>query len=247
MAQGDTLSKINLNSVPPKDSLPAMNATGKKDSTRNDTPAPGDSLAKKSGAAQIDGASRPQKRGIDTAGFTNIVLTQNNIRAYGWGEYKVGGKCLCCDNLLDGDCIIIHSTNRTERVRIKQIVDGKKEADASDKSTYFGDVDEREKPEPVSLLMAEITLKKMTDVSKVVVYTMVDNEKKKNFLSNCEFGYYDQFDRLQWAGKAESDWFDDHIAFELEKPVFTKCILLKVKGGKSRITEVAIFCRNEKK
>ena len=95
--------------------------------------------------------------------------------------------------------------------------------------------------------MAEITLKKMADVYQVTVYTMIDKEKKKNFLSNCEFGYYDQFDRLQWAGKAESRWPDNHIIFKMEKPVLTKSILLRVKGGKNRITEVAIFGRNEKK
>jgi hypothetical protein len=176
--------------------------------------------------------------------LTNIVLTDKSIRAYGWGEYKVGGRCLCCDNFLDGDCIVVHNTNRTEKARIKQIVDGKIEADANDKSTYFGDVNERERSEPVSLLMAEITIKKMQDIYKVIVYTMVDKEKNKNFLPECELGYYDQFDRLQWAGKKESKGDEDHIAFEMDKPIFTHSILLKVKGGKSRITEVALFSKN---
>jgi uncharacterized protein YueI len=180
-------------------------------------------------------------------GLTNIILTEKNIKAYGWGEYRVGGRCLCCDNFLDGDCIVVHSTNRTEKIRIKQIVDGKTEADPDDQSTYFGDVEERERPVPVTTLMVEITLKNMRDIYRVVVHTIVDEEKEKNYLSNCELGYYDRFERLQWAGKAESKWRDSGIVFELEKPIFTNSILLKVKGGKSKITEVALFSTNTKK
>ena len=257
IAQGDSLPKININGMPQGDSLSSVIGAARMDSVSKNPAIDGDSLSKKGDAAQVDSLSKSRtmahddsllkRSNIGTEGLTNIVLTQKNIRAYGWGEYKVGGRCLCCDNLLDGDCIIIHTTNRTDKTRIKQIVDGKIEADTSDKSTYFGDVEERERSEPVNLLMAEITLKKMTNVYKVIVYTMIDKEKKRSFLSNCEFGYYDQFDRLQWAGKAENKASDDHITFEMEKPVFTKSILLKVKGGKNRITEVAVFSRNDKK
>jgi hypothetical protein len=256
MAQGDSLLKLNISGMPQGDSLLPLSGADQKDSISKNTGMVSDSLSKKGDAAQGDSLSNntkaqndslSKKSGIQTEGLTNIVSTQKNIRAYGWGEYKVGGRCLCCDNLLDGDCIIIHTTNRTDKIRIKQIVDGKTEADTNDKASYFGDVEERERPEPVNLLMAEISLKKMADIYKVIVYTMIDKGKKRSFLSNCELGYYDQFDRLQWAGKAENKGNDDHIAFEMEKPVFTKNILLKVKGGKNRITEVAIFGRNDKK
>jgi hypothetical protein len=199
----------------------------------------GNSSSKKSTADQ--GGSPSKKNESENNGLSNLVATEKSIKAYGWGEYKVGGRCLCCDNSLDGDCIIVQGTNRTDKVRIKQIVDGQIAADTGDKTTYFGDVMERENPVPVSLLMTEITFKKMFDIYAVVVYTMMDEERKRNFLSNCELGYYDQFDRLQWAGKAESKWPDDHITFEMEKPIFTKSLLLKVKGGKSRITEVDIY------
>jgi hypothetical protein len=171
----------------------------------------------------------------------NIVPTTKNIRAFGWGEYRVGGRCLCCDNMLDGDCIIVHNTNRTDRLRIKQIVDGRTDADTSDRTTYFGDVQERERTEPVTLLMAEITLPKPRDIRRVTVHTMVDTAKGKSYLSSCELGYYDQFDRLQWAGKLENPGNSDHITFDLDRPILTSCILLKVRGGSSRITEVGIF------
>lgn len=171
----------------------------------------------------------------------NIVLTDKSLRAYGWGEYRVMGRCICCDNSLDGDCILVQNTNRTNRRRIKQIIDGKVLADTSDKSTYFGDVMERENPVPVSQIMIEIQYKKIRDIYAVVVYTMVNEKKKKIFLSDCELGYYDQFDRLQWVGKVTCKWPNDHITFEMQKPILTKNILLKVKGGKSRITEVDIY------
>jgi hypothetical protein len=231
MAQGDSLS--NPGGMPAGDSLLKIKLMAQKDTiSKGDVTIRGDSLSKNSG--------------VDTKGLTNIVLTDKKIRATGWGEYRVGGKCLCCDNIRDGDCITVQTTNRTDRIRIKQIVDGKIEADTTDKTTYFADVFERDRPEvPVSLLMAEIVLTKQQDIYKVIVYTMVDKAKNKSFLSNCELGYTDQFDRLQWAGKVENNEHDDHIAFEMENPIFTKSILLKVKGGKSRITEVAIFTRNK--
>ena len=100
---------------------------------------------------------------------------------------------------------------------------------------------ERDNPKNVTVLMAEITFKELRDIYEVIVYTMVDKEKMKNYLPNCELGYYDQFDRLQWAGKRESKWSDEYITFQLEKPILTKDILLKVVGGKSRITEVTLL------
>ena len=190
-------------------------------------------------------SSAEKKKSDESNELTNIVLTTKGIRASGWGEYRVGGRCLCCDNLLDGDCIIVHNSNRTRKTRIKQIVDGKIEADSSDKTTYFGDVMERDRPEFVEMLMVEITLKTMIDIYKIVVYTMAGNKKKKAYLSNCELGYYDQFDRLQWVGKVVNKKHNDRVFFEMKKPIFTKSLLLKIKDGKSRITEVAIFCKND--
>jgi hypothetical protein len=188
------------------------------------------------------GGSSPSVIEPDYKGMPNIVTTEKGLKAYGWGEYVVGGRCLCCDNSLDGDCIIVQSTNRTDKVRIKQVIDGKPEADTADKASYFGDVDERENPRPVSLLMVEVNLKKMADIYKVVVYTIADPEKKKNYLPRCEVGYYDQFDRLQWIDKKfEGKPGQDHLDFVLNRPILTKTVLLKIKSGKSRVTEVALF------
>jgi hypothetical protein len=211
-----------------EDSLPKISGIPHGDSlSKNSGMAQGDSLSKHSAMVQKDALSK--NSGIETSGLTNIVLTDKKIR--------------------DGDCITVLTTNRTDRIRIKQIVDGKIEADTSDKTTYFGDVFERERPTaPVALLMAEITLNKQWDIYKVIVYTMVDKEKKKNYLSDCcELGYTDQFDRLQWVGKKKNEGLDDHITFEMEKPIFTKDLFLKVEGGKNRITEVAIFVKSNAK
>jgi hypothetical protein len=228
-------------------------AEPKTSSTKSSSPEPTPSSSKTSADPGVspsntssaeEHTSSSKNSEIEDPELTNIVLTEKGIRAEGWGEYRVQGRCLCCDNALDGDCIIVQSTNRTDKTRIKQIVDGKIEADTNDKATYFGDVMERENPVPANLIMAEITLKKIRDIYKVVVYTMVDLEKKKNFLSNCQLGYYDQFDRLQWAGKEESKGIEDHITFKLQNPILTKNVLLRVQGGKNRITEVALFCLN---
>jgi hypothetical protein len=256
--QQDSLATTNI--MMQLDSLAAASGTAQQDSfaATNNT-IQQDSLASAGSTAQQESFSIKTdtsssdslslKRKIENNGLTNIVLTDKSIRAYGWGEYRVMGRCLCCDNALDGDCILVQNTNRTDRVRIKQVVDGKVLADTNDNSTFFGDVMERENPVPVSEIMIEITSKKMRNIYAVLVYTMIDKEKKKNFLSNFELGYYDQFDRLQWAGKAECQWNDKwnkyHIAFEMEKPIFTKSILLKVKGGKNRITEVALFGKTD--
>jgi hypothetical protein len=188
------------------------------------------------------GSSSTSAIETDYKGMPNIVTTEKGLKAYGWGEYVVGGRCLCCDNSLDGDCIIVQGTNRTDKVRIKQVIDGKAEADTGDKATYFGDVDERENPRPVSIMMIEIDLKKIADIYKVVVYTIADPEKKKNYLPRCEVGYYDQFDRLQWVDKKfEGIPGHDHLDFALDRPILTKTVLLKIKSGKSRVTEVALF------
>ena len=205
---------------------------------------PGDMAQEKTLSTTVDitpGDSRPKKVSNEYKGLSNIVMEDKSIRAYGWGEYRVMGRCLCCDNALDGDCILVQNTNRTNRTRIKQIVDGNIEADTSNPKSYFGDVMERDNPKPVSVIMAEITFKNIRDIYEVIVYTMVDKEKKKNYLSSCELGYYDQFDRLQWAGKRESKWSDEYISFQLEKPILTKDVLLKIEGGKSRITEVTLL------
>jgi len=221
-AQEDTLfQKISLDSLT------------KKDTT--------DSVAKKAGADSLT-----RKTVIDTSEPVNIVLENKKIRAYGWGEYRVNGRCLCCDKLNDGDCIYVQTIERTDRERITQIVDGKIEGDTSDKTTYFGGLQKRDLPKPVTLLMAEITLGKMYTISKVIVYTMMNKEKHTNFLSNCELGYYDQFGRLLWVGKKESIQYDEPITFEIENPIFTKMLLLRVDGGKNRITEAAIFSGGKK-
>jgi hypothetical protein len=188
----------------------------------------------------------PEKKSMSTSGLVNIALNNKKIRAYGWGEYRVGGRCLCCDKPNDGDCIIVHTIERTNRERINQIFDGKIEGDTSDKTSYFGDLRKRDLPEPASLLMAEITLGKAQEIRKVIVYTMIDNEKHANFLSNCELGYNDQFGRMQWSGKVESKKYDAPIAFEFEKPALTKMLQLRVEGGKNRITEVEIFAEDKK-
>jgi hypothetical protein len=240
MAQGDSMSKIK--GIPKGDSVSTKSAEAPADSlSKNRTE---DSLAKAGGAGQEVSVAKNASLGkID---LTNIVLTDKKIRAYGWGEYRVGGHCICCDNMRSADCIAVLTTNRTDKLRIKQITDGKIEADTGDKATYFGDVYERDvTTKPVALLMAEITWNKMRNIYKVLVYFMVDKEKKQGFLPNCELGYTDQFDRLQWAGKVENNK-SDQITFEWEKPIFTKDILLKMKDGRIRITEVAIFAENKK-
>jgi len=93
--------------------------------------------------------------------------------------------------------------------------------------------------------MIEITFKKMRDIKAVVVYTMLDDGKKKPYLSTCELGYYDRFERLQWAGKTECKWPHDYVTFDLERPIYTNSLLLKIKGGKSRVSEVEIYAKDE--
>jgi hypothetical protein len=243
LAQGDSLSKNS--DTAHKDSLAKNSGMAQGDSlSKNSDMAQRDSLAKKNVGSQKDSLSK--NSGIENGGLTNIVPGNKKIRAYGWGEYRVVGRCLCCDNTNDGDCIRVHNIERTDRERIPQIVDGKIEGDTSDNTTYFGDLRKRDRPEPATMLMVDISLGKMYEIRKVIVYTMMDKEKHTNFLSNCEFGYYDQFSRLQWTGKVDGKKYDEPITIEMENPVLTKAIMLKVLGGKSRITEVAIFIGNKK-
>jgi hypothetical protein len=179
--------------------------------------------------------------------LTNIVLTSKKVRAMGWGEYVVGGHCLCCDNMRSIDCITVQTTNRTDKLKIKQIIDGKIDRDTSDKSTYYGEIYEREvQTKPVAVLMAEISLPKLDDIYRVEVYTVADSLKKKNVPFNCELAYIDQFDRLQWTTKVTNSEKSEKITFEFEKPIFTKSILLKVRDGRNKITEVAVFAEDKK-
>ena len=221
------MKAIQLDSLPEKDDTEA---------TREDSP---------SKETDIEPAQKEpvqEKASTKKSELVNVVLGNRRVRPYGWGEYRVPGTCLCCDNKNDGDCIVVHSIERTNRMRISQIIDGKIEGDTSNIRTYFGDLRKRDKPEHVSLLMVDMPLGKMYEIKKVIVYTMMDKEKRINFLSNCEFGYYDQFSRLQWTGRVKSKKYDEPITFEMENPVLTKKIMLRVKGGKNIITEVAIFC-----
>jgi hypothetical protein len=231
VAQEGSLSKIKL--MAQKDSISKDSGTVREDS-----------LSKNKTIVQKDSLS--SNTGVDSRGLINIVLTDKKIRAVGWGEYMIGGHCLCCDNMRSADCITVNTTNRTDKLRIKQIIDGKTEADTGDNTTYFGNLFERDVPtKPVALLMAEITLPNLQDIYKVTVYTVADSLKKKNVVFNCELGYTDQFDRLQWVGKVENSGHKDLITFDLEKPIFTKDILLKVEDGRNKITEVAIFTKNK--
>jgi len=241
-AQEDPLLEINgaagenplseIRGIPGRDSL-----------SRDESETQADSAARNKANTSQDGPEK--KMSADKDDLINIVDGAKTIRAKGWGEYRVGGRCLCCDNMLDGDCIIVHSTNKTRKVQIKQIVDGNTRGDPNDKTTYFGDVEERDRPEYVLLIMAEIDLKEFHDIYRVTVYTMVDKKNNKSFLPNCELGYYDQFDRLKWVGKRENKKNEAHITFEMEWPIYTDEIFIKASGGRSRITEVAIFTRGK--
>jgi hypothetical protein len=229
---GDTLSKITLE--PRNDSVAKEGGT-----------APGDSLTKTAPALQNSAVLK--KDGIAGKELVNIVSTEKKIRAMGWGEYRVGGHCLCCDNMRSVDCITVQTINRTDRLKIKQIVDGKTAADSGDAAACFGNIYERDAPAtPVALLMAEITLPRQRDICRVIVYGVADSQKRKNVTFNCELGYMDQFDRLQWAGKVENSGHEDRIVFDPAKPLFTDHILLKIRDGRNRITEVAIFAEDKK-
>lgn len=234
VAQVDTLSQTPLSG----DSSGVVSAS---------VAAASDSASLSVTAAQSNTLSAPTTSTFKTLNLTNIALTSKKVRTTGWGEYVVGGHCLCCDNMRSIDCITVQTTNRTDRLRIKQIVDGKIDRDTTDKSTYFGELYEREvQTKPVAVLMAEIVLPKLQDVYKVEVYTVADSLKRKNVPFNCELAYYDQFDRLQWTKKVTNSGKKEIITFEFEKPIFTKSILLKVRDGRNKITEVAVFAEDTK-
>jgi len=77
------------------------------------------------------------------------------------------------------------------------------------------------------------------------VYTIIDEEKKKNYLTNCELGYYDQFSRLQWVEKQDKERFDEPIIFDFKTALSTDKLLLRIKGGKNIVTEIALLSDKE--
>lgn len=242
-AQVDTLSKIKLLSSPGDSSGIAATPVAAADSS---------SLVQSTDSLTVQVPKSITLQAPITTTFknltlTNVALTSKKVRTTGWGEYVVGGHCLCCDNMRSIDCITVQTTNRTDKLRIKQIVDGKIDRDTADRSTYFGDLYERDvETKPVAVLMAQIDLPKLQDVYKVEVYTVADSLKRKNVPFNCELAYNDQFDRLQWTKKVENCGKSEVITFEFEKPIFTKSILLKVCDGRNKITEVAVFAEDTK-
>jgi hypothetical protein len=189
----------------------------------------------------VDNIQSTMKKMPNNDFHSNILSTDKKARVYGWGEYRVMGRCLCCDNSLDGDCIVVQSTNRTPRKRLKQLADGKIKGDLNDTKTYFGDLTERDSDRPVIDLMIEVRYPELRDVYAVVVYTIKNEKIEKSYLSDCELRYYDRFDRLQSVRKAECKWPDDRIIFEMNKPFLTNRILLIAKYGKSKITEVEVY------
>jgi hypothetical protein len=243
-AQVDTLSKIQIPSSA-NDSSKGITASGALTGDPISSAKPADSLS----VTTVKSITMPVpvSTTMGKLNLTNIISASKKIRATGWGEYVVGGHCLCCDNMRSIDCITVQTTNRTDRLRIKQVIDGKIDRDTTDKSTYFGEVYEREmQTKPVAVLMVEVSLPKLQDIYKVEVYTVADSLKRKNVPFNCELAYFDQFDRLQWTKKVANSGKDEKIIFEFEKPVFTKTILLKVRDGRNKITEVAVFAEDIK-
>lgn len=241
--QEGALSKIS--GVPGRDSLSQTGVSVNKDSlSANAGTVPGDSSAKKSEPAAKDTLAKNGIAGSD--GLTNIVVGNKKVRAYGWGEYRVTGRCLCCDRMNDGDCVLVHTIERTDKQRLNQIVDGNTGGDTSDATTYFGNLKKRDLPEAVTVLMVDMTLGKTYEITKVIVSTFIDKEKHANMLANCELGYYDQFGRLQWTGMVENGAYDQPLVIAMKTPVLTKEIMLKVNGGRSRITEVAVMAGSKK-
>jgi hypothetical protein len=242
-AQVDSLSKIKHLSSP-------GDSSGKIAATV--TAADSSSLAQSTDSLSVQEPKSISLPAPTTTAFknlvlTNVALTLKKVRTTGWGEYVVGGHCLCCDNMRSIDCITVQTTNRTDKLRIKQIVDGKIDRDTADNTTYFGELYEREmQTKPVAILMAEITMPKLQEVYKVLVYTVADSLKRKNVPFNCELAYYDQFDRLQWTTNVANCGKSEVITFEFEKPILTKSILLKVRDGRNKITEVAVFAEDTK-
>lgn len=235
-AQDDTMSQIRL-APPAADS--AMPGAALDTAAMMPEPAP---AAPDQTAAPAKETTVPKTARAGKVELVNIAATNKKIRANGWGEYVVGGRCLCCDNMKSIDCVTVQTRNRTDKLRIKQVVDGKVVRDTSDNSTFFGNVFERENViKPVAVLMADITWPKLQDIYKVIVCTVADSLKPKNVPFNCELAYYDQFDRLRWLKKVENSGKAEQIVFDLEKPVLTKNILLKIRDGRCKLTEVGIY------
>jgi hypothetical protein len=190
-----------------------------------------------------------QKKGItgtELSGNITVVSlneTIKRIKARGWGEYRVAGKCLCCDNMLDGDCVVIANTERTKKSRIPQIVDGKKPLLSDNREEFFGELLQRDEKKYATYLYINIKLPEEHEIRKIVVWTHI--KEKKSLLSNCEVGYVDQFGRLCWIDKFQDNKFDNFISFAFTKPVTTKEIMLRVKDGRNRITEVEMFAAVE--
>lgn len=235
-AQDDTMSQIKL--------APTAADSGVTSGVPNDTAVAAEPVAAvpDQTAAQAIEATIPKTARAGKIELVNIATTNKKTRANGWGEYVVGGRCLCCDNMKSIDCVTVQTRNRTDKLRIKQVIDGNIVRDTSDNGTFFGNVFERENvTKPVALLMADITWPKLQDVYKVIVCTVADSLKPKNVPFNCELAYYDQFDRLRWLKKVENCGHAEQIVFDLEKPVLTKNILLKIRDGRCKLTEVGVY------
>ncbi len=175
--------------------------------------------------------------------YNNLTQTLENIRVEGWGEYRSAGKCLCCDNILDGDCIVIGNVERTEKLNIPQVIDGIKSQITNDDASYFGELKRRDDLRLVTQLYLKITLPLEQEISKIILWTQ--KKDGRSCLTNCEVAYVDQFDRINWIYKVENNRFNDFISFDFKKPVPTKCVLLKIIGGNSRVTEVDIFSKKK--
>jgi len=173
----------------------------------------------------------------------NLLETTKRMRARGWGEYRAAGRCLCCDNIRDGDCIIIGNVERTERLLIPQVVDGVRTPPDDSPEAYFGEVAQRGTKKLVSELYAQVDLPSPRVVTRVVVWTM--RRDGKPLLSNAEVGYVDRFERIQWAAARDGNRDREFIELPFPKPVTTKSILVRVVGGASRITEVEVYGRME--
>jgi len=173
----------------------------------------------------------------------NLLETTKRMRARGWGEYRAAGRCLCCDNIRDGDCIIIGNVERTERLLIPQVIDGVRTPPDDSPEAYFGEVAQRGTKKQVSELYAQVDLPAPRVVTRVVVWTV--RRDGKPLLSNAEVGYVDRFDRIQWTAARDGNRDREFIELPFPKPVTTKSVLVRVVGGGSRITEIEVYGRTE--
>lgn len=174
----------------------------------------------------------------EIAGLVNLTKTVKGIKAEGWGEYKGAGRCLCCDNILDGDCVSIDNIERTEKQRLPQIMDGNEYGDDQDEKSFFGNVKKRKEDKYVSYMYVKIMLPREKGISKVIVFGV--KRKNRFALTNCELGYIDQFDRLKWLEKID-DNTGRYMVFDLDPVITVKNIMLRIKGGQSKLAEVQLF------